>query len=398
MAPTRNGTLRPKQRLAATMAAILTSLLTLSGCAARNPNFVYQLKQIDSQYFLLPPRAESPTDRQIIRIPSGQADAPANCSIHGTWFSLDRTPGSRLWNAQAPSASAWQRSGGTVDLKEEWEVFVLALHGLEQRHCFPSPEEYFQVRQTIAESLPVPADEALFYRYGYGIGGYVTLTPGMQLRIERDFYCAGEGASHRVEDYRGTTITTYAVVPQTGNGTLLKFLRVDKRSSVSSVPQATTKDTNLAKELAGFPHIRLFLEDLKVSADANTPAILLGGVTEDDLTAASQLIQQNPQRCNGPVKTGVVCLLFAGPVTVSPMLQVTVNRSTEYFPIGSKLLSTLPLNLDKEQDLLKTLHIERPFRGKLTELRISRSQDEISQVLLFGGDRITWSKKSNKKR
>jgi hypothetical protein len=371
--------------------ALLAALLTLTGCTAKNVNQSYQLKQINAQYFLLPPHAETaPGDRLTFRIPAGGNAVPdVDCSIKGTWFTLVRSSHDKFWTAEVPTAVAWEKSGGTIDMKEEWEAFAATLNGLRQKQCF-SPQEYVSLEQTLVANLPAPADEILFYRYGYGMGGYVNLAPGMQLRIERDFF-ASESPAADPRDYRGTTITSYAVDGNGQNGVHLTFLGVEKKSAGGHTPQAIALDIDLATQFAAAARLRLFLQDLEVSGNAKTPAILVGAANENDVNQATRQVAANPQACTGHLN--VTCAIFQGSVTVSPMLQVTVNGKPTYVPIGSKLWSVLPLDSSRNGNVVRTLRVERPYRGKMAEVMFAHDQEGVAQILVMGGDRISWSKK-----
>src|SRR5580704_16658720 len=170
--------------------AVMALLCGCLGCAVRSPRNIYQLSKIDSEYYLLSPDdGSTPGDHQTIRIRrphdiENQSNMPTlGCSIKGPWFSLYPDAGSSpFWIAETPSASASQRSGGTIDMKDEWQTFERDLYGLQQKQCFTSLREYLAVKQRIAASVSAPAADTLFYRYGYGPGGYVDLTPGMQLQ------------------------------------------------------------------------------------------------------------------------------------------------------------------------------------------------------------------------
>jgi len=388
----------------AALAALFTAAI---GCAPKKSTDVYQLRQIQSQYFLLPPNTSASQEKyQTLSIPVTEAgngretgDAK-DCSVKGDWFSFYRVPGNKFWTVQIPTAAAWEQSGGTVDMKDEWQGFEAALYGLQQRHCFASLDEYFQVKQRIAASLPAPADETLFYRYGYGPGGYVDLAPDMQVRIERDFYRSNHGEQTRPEDYRGTTITTYAVTASGEEEVKLALLGVEKKSPGGNALDATSLDTKLASQFSASSRLRLFLQGLVVSGNAKTPAILIGALRQNDLSAVTTAIETNPQiACADLIRWRVTCVLFRGPVTVSPMLHVTVNGASSYIPVGSKLWIVLPYATgDKEAKLLRTVRLQRLFRGKVTQVLFARNQEEVSQLLLIGGDRISWSRSVAAKR
>ena len=382
--------------LLAGMPALLTAF---TGCAAHQSRGVYRLSEINSQYFLLSPdAAHSQGEHQTLPIPRARKDDPPNrsaapdCSIKRPWFSFYEGPGNNSWTAETPTAPAWERSGGAVDMEDEWRSFEAALDGMQQRRCFSSLDEYLFVKQRIAASLSAPAGDTLFYRYSYGPGGYVDLAPGMQLRIERDFYGSHNSEQPRSADFQGTTIASYEVTANVENETKLNFLQIDKKSLGAKAPDVTASDATLATQFAAAPHLRLFLQDLVISGNAKTPAILIGSSNNNDLNAVTQEIENKPQiSCADLLRWQVTCAFFDGTVTVSPMLQVVLNGTPTYVPIGSKLWFILPLLNDARQArLLRTLRVERPFQGKTIEVQFARTEAEISQLLLLGGDRISW--------
>jgi hypothetical protein len=376
------------------VAVFVTVLAAFAGCAARGPQGGYLLNKINSQYFLLSPdAATSQKDHQTIRIRVPRKDeAPVACSIKGAWFSFGRPSGKdSYWIADTPSASAWESSAGAVDMKEEWRSFESALYALQQKQCFASVDEYLHIKQQIATSLSAPVEDTLFYRYSYGPGGYVDMAPKMQLRIERDFF-APQSSSHTASDYRGTTITYYDVVGSTG--TSLKFLRVEKRSAGSTAFAANSADTELAKEFANTSRLRLFLQDLTVSGGAKTPAILIGGALDQDLNGPTQAIENDPGiSCKALLSSKITCALFDGVVTVSPMLEVFINGARTYVPIGSKLQFILPhVTTSQQATLMRTLRVERSFQGREARVQLPSELEGVSQLLLFGEDRISWPK------
>ena len=342
----RSGILRKVSPIAAM--ALLGGCL---GCAVRSPRGIYQLSKIDSEYFLLSPDAGStPGDHQTIRIRrphdiENQKKMPTrDCSIRGPWFSLYPDAGnSPFWIAETPSASASQRSGGTIDMKDQWQTFERDLYGLQQKRCFTSLGEYLSVKQRIAASVSAPAADTLFYRYGYGPGGYVDLTPGMQLQIERDFFGAHTPEQPPLTNYRGTTVTYYMVSGDAGSGTKLMLLKTEKKSMGATTPEVDTSDLSLATEFAAANRLRLFLEDLVVSGNDKSPAMLIGAPIAQDLNEATQAIESDPSiSCEALLRWHVTCAFFPGLVTVSPMLQIFVNGTPTYIPIGSRLWAVIP--------------------------------------------------------
>jgi hypothetical protein len=375
------------------------------GCAGHHRTNAYVLSKFDSQYFLLSPDALNPRgDHQTIRIPRsrepGAANAAVDCSIKGPWFSFYANPGrSADWVAETPTASASQQSAGAIDMKEQWQGFERALYVLQEKQCFVSADEYLSVKERIAASVSAPATDTLFYRYGYGPGGYVDLAPGMQLQIERDFFGPHAAEQQPPKDYRGTTITYYAVSGNIESGTRLGFLRTEKRSVGSTAPDVVAADVTLATDFAGAPRLRLFLEDLVVAGNAKSPAILIGARTTQELNDAAQAIESDPAiSCKRLLRLQVTCALFDGLVTVSPMLQIAVNGSSTYVPIGSRLWFVLPSMIHQQPAFIRTIRVKRSFDSKPVDVHFVHDTEGLSQLLLFGGDKISWSKSAAPKQ
>jgi hypothetical protein len=217
------------------------------------------------------------------------------------------------------------------------------------------------------------------------------MAPKMQLRIERDFF-APRTSSHTSSDYLGTAITYYDVLGSTG--TSLKFLRVEKRSAGSMAFGSNSSDAALARVFATTSRQRLFLQDLAVSGDAKTPAILIGGALDQDLNGATQAIENDPGiSCKALSSWQITCALFDGVVTVSPMLEVFINGARTYVPVGSKLQFILPhVAASQRATLMRTLRVKRSFQGTLAQVQLPPDLEGVSQLLLFGEDRISWSR------
>jgi hypothetical protein len=216
----------------------------------------------------------------------------------------------------------------------------------------------------------------------------------MQLRIERDFFSSHSSGQPRPADYQGTTITNYEISGNAESGTALKLLGVEKRSTTLTTLGSTSSDATLATQFAAAPRLRLFLLNLVVSDNVKNPAILIGASTNEGLNEATQAIESDSGiSCSSLVRWQVTCALFDGLVTVSPMLEVFVNGKPTYIPIGSRLWFIIPHVTNSQQaTLMRTLRVERRFQGRLVGIKIAPNSDELSQLLLFGGDRVSWSK------
>ncbi len=178
------------------------------------------------------------------------------------------------------------------------------------------------------------------------------------------------------------------------------LLKTEKRSMGATTPEVDTSDVSLATEFAAAPRLRLFLEDLVVSGNDKSPAMLIGAPIAQDLNDATQAIESDPSiSCEALLRWHVTCAFFPGLVTVSPMLQIVVNGSSTYVPIGSRLWAVIPQTTNAQQPaVMRTLRVRRWFDNKTVDVRFAPNPDGISQLFLFGGDQITWSRTAGAKR
>jgi hypothetical protein len=136
----------------------------LAGCALRQSRGIFRLSEINSQYFLLSPdAATSQGDHQTLRIPRSRTGenpkggAAIDCSIKGPWFSFYPAPRNEdQWIAETPSAAAWEKSSGAIDMKDQWQSFERALYQLQQRQCFASRDEFLSAQQRPQAYLLLP--------------------------------------------------------------------------------------------------------------------------------------------------------------------------------------------------------------------------------------------------
>lgn len=384
-------------RLAAITLA--TALIGCVGCVAGHQppasREFYKLVDIDSQYFLLPPSSTDTESHQTIQIPFGTHErstiSEKDCSIHGTWFSL--YPAAEHWTGETPIAKRWEESGGTVDMKAEWSKFLAELSARQQQHCFASADELASIKRTMIESMAMPADESLFYRYSYGPGGYVDLIPGMELKIERNLFADAAGGQQNTGNYRGTITTYYSVFQNESNSSQLKLIRQEGDYKKLSASVANLPDTTLAAKFETSSHLRLLLQSLAVTADIKSPAVLLGSRDTDILNEATRTFVNDPKMsCNRLGQPQLTCVDFDGIVTVSPMLKIAVNRHATYVPLGSRVWIVFPASARiPRSDLLKTLRIRRLYEGKYIDVQFARNEQDVGQILLFEGDEISWS-------
>lgn len=377
-------------------------LAALAGCAARPPATAesYRLARIDGGDFLLSPesaRAKGLIAQVDLGAVSGAGPnaGTAACSIAGQWFSLrsEKRGGSPRWIAGIPQPEAWQGKS-PVYFNSRWDRFVDSLSSLQQKGCY-SQEGFLAVKARIAQALSFPMRDTLFYRYSFGSsGGFLDLTSGMRLQIDRFIFRKGPGGETRGK-YLGRRSAEYRIAAKADGGTRLVLLRMKgskglSRKSLRGLPEAT-----LAPQFASDSVFRLFFRTLFAPSVVERKAVLVGAGSSNALVAATRLVMRNPRiACRELERVSVDCASFNGRVTVNAYLALTVNGHLSLLPVTSTLRTAM--KSVPAADLpaaLRTLHILRLYHGRYVDVRFDRSDPKLSGMVLLGGDKISWSLK-----
>ncbi len=314
------------------------------------------------------------------------------CSIHGRWFSFYPDK-SGNWIAEIPLPAAWENSDLFSTIRSNWGNFLDGLYDLEHRSCFGSTA-YFVALNRISESVPVLVSDALFFRYSFGTGGFVNLTSGMRLHINRSMFRDAPGGAETVASYLGERTVYYRIVDKQGNELALKLSGIENSAGRQSKPDRQFQDTRLAQDFPANRALRLFLFTLFVPNHQRRAALLIGAQTPEELTQATAAIAKDPEiPCEQLSSSGIECASLDGTVSMSVDMDVVVNGKMNYFPIGStgeSVLESIPKH--ELAGALKTLRIQRLFRGKYAELEFNHNSRALSQITLFAGDRLSWKK------
>ncbi len=376
--------------------SFLFAAVSLSlGCAARRPVGSYRL----ARSFLLPPDFSAPPNGALSsrislgNLGGGRARAAASsCSIEGRLFSLEhhRQGKSADWVAEVPTPAAWYR-GAAVHAQSDWSAFLDRLYRLQARGCL-TPKAYLKAADWTAESIPTPVLLATFFRYLLGNRGFVALRPGMRLFIERSIFHNSLGPE-TVANYWGERKTYYRVVRGRGGLLSLDLRRVWRSKGLPSRAGAEFPDTSLAGHFHGMRALDLFVLTLYVPPNVRRKALLVATRDPGEMAGVTHAVEKNLEIPCRQLATSVVrCAMFAGMVSASAELNVRVNGKRQYFPIGTTIQTLLnTLTPDERSKALRTLRIERRFRGRLYPVEFRLGSPSVPQLALVAGDRIRWS-------
>jgi hypothetical protein len=314
-----------------------------------------------------------------------------DCSIHQGFFALYQAPGkSAAWVAEVPTPQAWEGKGNDEKIDAEFEAFLRQLHSFQVKHCLP-PGGDLVARRLVLENLPVPLAKTLLYKYSYRLGaGFLDLEPGMRLRIERAEFRPSPTHDQTLATYLGTRTAYYELSRNKGNQTNLKLTRMDATPGLPPAPDLP--ESTLARRTVGMRVYRLFFATKFVPPNRQRAALLIGTREANQLEEATHEIQGDPEIGCSRFTPQIACVTFDGPVIASPELRVVVNGRPTYVPVGSTLGNVLGIIETPERAaVLRTLRIQRLFRGKYASLEFSPRDAAIFRLVLLGRDKISWS-------
>jgi hypothetical protein len=253
--------------------------------------------------------------------------------------------------------------------------FVAFLQSIETNCELASPAillpgSTFRIGQAIADALPAPLLESLFYRYSFSTGfsggmkPYVDIRPGMRLRVETQasqFLAAGSNLNGYIAG--GQSIFRVQTVSPNGGPRVVGFDPFLGTINSPSVSPATGQPViaggliDLQAASTG-PHIRLFYPN---SVPPPTSAGSVSTTSNPTLVTAQTLAELNSVTNGTPPK---IATLFLGRAVAIPEIGVWLNIAMvntqlpaiplflEYVAVGTTVghilerYAPLPLNLE----------------------------------------------------
>src|SRR5262249_10306731 len=95
----------------------------------------------------------------------------------------------------------------------------------------------------------------------------------------------------------------------------------------------------------------------------------------------------DPEACaKGPAR----CIAIPRSVGVNPYLAMKVNGREATVPIGATLRNLVIAARAKPEDVLKTLRLEKPFAGKMTQVQFDHTNPAVLDLVLLGNEIVSW--------
>ena len=258
----------------------------------------------------------------------------SSCSIGGSDFTLK-------WNASVAQviipAYAWNADAKSrANLRTAFDAFYQSLENLETSQCLTRGGAY-AVAQRVAEALPVPLAESLYYRYGFdSSNGCIDLQPGMRLRVEAGIYEFISSSSQLNGFVPGAT-SYYDIcgyLDSDGNQRLAfdAFLGANRAPQIPATSGLAAGIIDFQGSLFPRRYYRLFYPTNLSSGAQGSPSLannvaLIGANTLADMSTATKAYLNN-QSCGYNGKNSVLCNLFRGRAIAIPEILVYVSGQT----------------------------------------------------------------------
>jgi hypothetical protein len=355
-------------------------LLALAGCAPTHGSATAVHLQDLAGYPVLVPGSPSVSaglsQATVVRLGIVESSKTKACEVKGRVFSLapSSAAGVDRWTVASPSPQGWQTPPPDVDLRTEWLGFVRSLSTLQAAGCFRAAMTAARVQQMITESISVPADESLVFRYGFTGSGVVDLLPGMMVQVERSLL-VDRGARRELQSMEAD----YEVLETAGGGVTLH------RTRAASLHRPETSDEifHLERLTGSAPMLRLFLQNAAAGDTVQRPSVLLAASRMGALEEASRTVDK--AGCSRVPTTGVKCITFHE--AVSLLIACRVNGKQQYLPLGTALTSLI----DMQKGSLATAVVERrQSDGRYASVVFPQTQEAAVHIILQNGDSIRW--------
>lgn len=258
----------------------------------------------------------------------------------------------------------------------------------------------------IVESVPL--DPAVAFRLlhtNYIQSGYVDLGPENRLQVYSPILQEGtpadmgaaeisavSGAGYRIDvDLKtasnaiGVETAWYGIQGNIGRSGYHFVPLSAQRSIQGVVEQAPRPETNFFQ----FPPEAAFFRLFYKSGDNGVVAIIVVGATREELDHRTRAVSADPATCE---KSPGACRILPRSVGVNPYMVVNVNGIDFVVPLWATVSAAIRAAGVKNPDtVLPRLRVTKLFRKRLVPIAFDAKSDDILNLRLIGGERISWN-------
>jgi hypothetical protein len=137
-----------------------------------------------------------------------------------------------------------------------------------------------------------------------------------------------------------------------------------------------------------FPPQAAFFRLFHKSEDNDILAFVIAGSTREDMDRRAKAVGNNLAECE---KISGMCLALPRRVGVNPFLVVRVNGRDVTVPVGARLSAAIQAaGVKVPATVLPHLRVTKLFHGKPSPVEFDRQSNEILNLQLTGGEKLTW--------
>lgn len=377
-------------------ALFIPALLAASGCAVR-PSQTYRLTPQANAPVLVPPGVATPEVSRggfTMMLAKGRP-----CPSGGTAIAV-AAHGGKLRVSVSRDALLQQPPGWL----RRWSA------ELESQGCIPLGTGLpFAMR--ILQSVPLDPTAAYRLLHADSMGqGYVELGAENRLQTMAPILKAGKSPDADVileiasvtgsgtsltmdlrasDDLLGVETSWYALRPKAdGAGTTIVPLSaartIDGKTEAAAAP---LRDYfQFAREI-GFYRL-IYKAD--VTDKGTLTEIVVGAPDRMELDRRTQLVLNDFDTCK--ISDPSLCAVIPRHVAVNPFLAVTVNGEETRLGVRATVRGAILQGRgpQRAEEVLPHLSVRKPYGGKLVEVEFDRSSSAILDMLLLGGESISW--------
>jgi hypothetical protein len=343
--------------------------------------------------FLLPPQFTYGTNPQPIVVqmkllwlggdktytPPANADFTFATVPDPTQPSPPRTQANTLVQITLNAANMWKcAAAARAQLMANFTAFLQAIETTLELNGFLIPGATYRIGQAIADWLPAPPLETLFYRFslsqGFASGTvpYVDIRPGMQLRLDTQAsqFISPQSPLNGYVSNDSLSIIVGSVPGPNGSRLVgfdpfLSTIKSPNITGASSSPIIAGGTIDLQPTAGARTYWRLFYPpgisaptapgDLAIKDNV----VLVGAATLSDLNTATKSYPAIGSGGTPPT----ISVVFLGRATAVPQIPITIVQNQmnalQYVPIGTTIANVVerfsPLPIDPSQSLPVTV-------------------------------------------
>lgn len=273
---------------------------------------------------------------------------------------------------------------------------------MEARGCIAQGESV-KLADRIAGSLPLDPNQVFRLRFATDrTSGEVDLDPGTQLQVVSPIvldgtqFDPGFPASDQTTGNGNTlTLTLRAPANMLGYETALYEIRrrngqpgfrIVALSAERHIDGKTERVTEPAKNPFQFSEDAAFYRLFYKAGQTDFTALVAGARTRAELGASRT---SNLTTCDG--FAAGMCVAIPKSVAVNPMITITVNGRESMVNWSSTVGGAIRSAGERQPEtLLPRLSVQKPYGGHLAAVNFDRSDPAILNLVLTGGESISW--------